>query len=74
MTRLQQLDDYRYLIPKSFREGMNVEGLIFASPELIKAIENDLTLMQVANVATLPGLVGRQRAALGEQDVQPHYL
>lgn len=62
MTRLQQLDDYRYLIPKSFREGMNVEGLIFASSDLIKAIENDLTLMQVANVATLPGLVGRSLA------------
>ncbi|TSA21290.1 RtcB family protein [bacterium] len=62
MTRLQKLDDYRYLIPKSFREGMNVEGLIFASSELIKAIENDLTLMQVANVATLPGLVGRSLA------------
>ena len=62
MTQLQKLDDYRYLIPKSFREGMNVEGLIFASPELINAIENDLTLMQVANVATLPGLVGRSLA------------
>jgi tRNA-splicing ligase RtcB len=62
MSQLQKLDDYRYLIPKSFREGMNVEGLIFASADLIKAIENDLTLMQVANVATLPGLVGRSLA------------
>ena len=59
---LQKLDEYRYLIPKNFREGMNIEGLIYASPALIKAIENDLTLMQVANVATLPGLVGRSLA------------
>jgi len=59
---LQKLDEYRYLIPKTFREGMNIEGLIYASPSLIKAIENDLTLMQVANVATLPGLVGRSLA------------
>lgn len=59
---LQKLDEYRYIIPKSFREGMNIEGLIYASPELIKAIENDLTMMQVANVATLPGLVGRSLA------------
>ena len=58
MSKLRKLDDYRYLIPKDYREGMKIEGLIYASPELIDAIENDLTMMQVANVATLPGLVG----------------
>lgn len=62
MTVLQKLDEYRYLIPKSFREGMKIEGLIYASTELIKAIEHDLTLTQVANVATLTGLVGRSLA------------
>jgi tRNA-splicing ligase RtcB len=62
VTVLQELDEYRYLIPKSFREGMKIEGLIYASRELIGAIEHDLTLMQVANVATLPGLVGRSLA------------
>ncbi len=41
---------------------MKVEGLIYASTELIKAIEHDLTLTQVANVATLTGLVGRSLA------------
>ncbi len=59
---LKKLDEYRYLVPKSFREGMNVEGLIYANDELIKQIEKDQTLMQVANVATLPGLVGRSLA------------
>jgi tRNA-splicing ligase RtcB len=59
---LKKLDNYRYLIPKSFRDGMNVEGLIYASDELIGAIEKDETLKQVANVATLPGLVGRSLA------------
>ncbi len=59
---LKKLDEYRYLIPKSFREGMNVEGLIYANERLIQAIEKDQTLMQVANVATLPGLVGRSLA------------
>jgi tRNA-splicing ligase RtcB len=62
VTALQKLDEYRYLIPKSFREGMKIEGLIFANAELITAIEHDLTLMQVANVATLTGLVGRSLA------------
>jgi len=41
---------------------MRIEGLIYANDELIKAIERDQTLMQVANVATLPGLVGRSLA------------
>ena len=59
---LKKLDDYRYLIPKSFQEGMKVEGLIYANDELIGAIEKDKTLEQVANVATLPGLVGRSLA------------
>ncbi|HCA80414.1 MAG TPA: RNA-splicing ligase RtcB, partial [Bacteroidetes bacterium] len=62
MSVLQKLDEYRYIVPKTFRDGMRIEGLIFANAELIKAIENDLTLMQVANVATLPGLVGRSLA------------
>jgi tRNA-splicing ligase RtcB len=59
---LKKLDDYRYLIPKNFREGMTVEGLIYANEELIRQIEKDQTLQQVANVATLPGLVGRSLA------------
>ena len=62
MSALQKLDEYRYLVPKGFRDVMRIEGLIFASADLIHAIENDQTLMQVANVATLPGLVGRSLA------------
>lgn len=37
---------------------MHIEGLIYASDELIGAIQNDETIQQVANVATLPGMVG----------------
>jgi tRNA-splicing ligase RtcB len=37
---------------------MKIDGLIYASDELIGAIERDETLKQVANVATLPGLLG----------------
>ena len=59
---LKKLDDYRYLLPTSFQQGMKVEGLIYASDALIGAIEHDETLKQVANVATLPGLVGRSLA------------
>ena len=41
---------------------MKIEGLIYANEELVKQIEKDQTLEQVANVATLPGLVGRSLA------------
>src|ERR1041385_3533203 len=41
---------------------MRIEGLVYANDELIKQIEKDQTKDQVANVATLPGLVGRSLA------------
>jgi tRNA-splicing ligase RtcB len=59
---LKKVDEHRYIVPKGFREGMTVEGLIYANDELIRQIEKDQTIIQVANVATLPGLVGRSLA------------
>jgi tRNA-splicing ligase RtcB len=59
---MKQLDDHRFLLPISYKKGMRVEGLIFADKELIRQIEADQTREQVANVATLPGLVGRSLA------------
>src|SRR5713101_8941128 len=41
---------------------MRLEGLIYANERLIHQIEKDQTMDQVANVATLPGLVGRSLA------------
>ena len=37
---------------------MRVPGLVFANDELIRSIRQDQSLQQVANVATLPGIVG----------------
>lgn len=59
---LKRLDEYRFLIPRSYKSGMRIDGLIYADDELIKQIDKDLTKDQVANVATLPGLVGRSLA------------
>src|ERR1041385_980088 len=41
---------------------MRIEGLVYADDELIRQIEGDQTSEQVANVAMLPGLVGRSLA------------
>ncbi|TLY30332.1 MAG: RtcB family protein [Ignavibacteria bacterium] len=59
---LRKIDHYRFVIPKTYKPGMNVEGLVYADDELIKQIEKDQTKDQVANVATLRGLVGRSLA------------
>ncbi len=59
---LKQIGPYRYIIPKTHQKGMLVEGLIYADETLIRAIEHDQTMGQVANVATLPGMVGRSLA------------
>ncbi|MBI4547710.1 MAG: RtcB family protein [Ignavibacteriae bacterium] len=59
---IKKLNDYRYIIPTSYKQGMRIEGLIYANDDLIRQIEKDQTKDQVANVATLPGLVGRSLA------------
>jgi tRNA-splicing ligase RtcB (3'-phosphate/5'-hydroxy nucleic acid ligase) len=59
---LQKAGEYRYIIPRSYRPGMHIEGLVFADETLISQIEKDQTKDQVANVATLPGMVGHSLA------------
>jgi len=54
---LEQIDRWRYRIPQTYKPGMRVDGLIFASPGLIEQIKEDQAPEQVANVATLPGIV-----------------
>ena len=58
--KLEKIDDYRWLIPKT--GSMRVPGLIFSNAELINAVREDQSLTQVANVATLPGIVGHALA------------
>jgi tRNA-splicing ligase RtcB len=53
--KLQKIDEYRWLIPKT--GDMRVPGLVFADEKLMKAVERDQSLVQVANVATLPGIL-----------------
>ncbi|GAC1361923.1 MAG: RtcB family protein [Actinomycetota bacterium] len=59
MELLKDGDD-RWRIPK--REGMLVDGLVFASKKLIVKAQEDKALEQVCNVAHLPGIVGHSLA------------
>jgi tRNA-splicing ligase RtcB len=55
--KLEKLDEYRWLIPKSYKPGMRVDGLIYADEAMLKQIIDDQAPEQVANVAFLPGIV-----------------
>jgi tRNA-splicing ligase RtcB len=59
---LRKIDDYRWEIPISYKEGMLVPGLIFASESMLTHILEENAFQQVANVAFLPGIVGRSLA------------
>ncbi len=54
---LEKIDEYHWRIPRSYKPGMKVEGLIYADEKLLKDIYRDKALEQVANVAFLPGIV-----------------
>ena len=53
---IERVDEYRWLIPQSYRQGMRVPGMVFADEQLIEKMKTDRTLNQCANVAHLPGI------------------
>ena len=55
---LNKIDDYRWEIPKSYKPGMRVPGLIYADEKMLEGIRQEQALEQVVNVAFLPGIVG----------------
>ena len=66
--KLVRLDPFRWLIPKQGK--MRVDGLVFADENLIRDIRGDEALQQVANVAQLPGIVGK---SIGMPDIHWGY-
>ncbi len=59
---LNKIDDYRWEIPQSYKAGMSVPGLIFASESMLSHIWEEQVFQQVANVAFLPGIVDHSLA------------
>lgn len=58
LDALTKISDYEWEIPKSYREDMRVPVRIFATREILEDIQDDRSLEQAVNSATLPGLVG----------------
>lgn len=67
---LERINEYCWRIPKSYHPGMLVDGLIYASDELMDHIRSDQAPEQVANVAHLPGI---QLASLAMPDIHWGY-
>lgn len=56
----KKIDNYRWLLPKT--GSMRTEGLIFADEKMLSHIISDKAHTQVANVAHLPGILGKALA------------
>jgi tRNA-splicing ligase RtcB len=61
-TVLKRLDGDRWELPADYKDGMRVPGTVFADDKLLELIREDQCIEQVANVAFLPGIVGRSMA------------
>ena len=67
---LEKIDDFRWRIPRSYKRGMRVPGIIYASEKLLESIKKDMAPEQVANVAHLPGI---QKYSLAMPDIHWGY-
>jgi tRNA-splicing ligase RtcB len=59
---IQQIDDYRWEIPQSYKAGMRTSAIIYADQHMMEMIRQDNSPEQAANVACLPGIVGKSLA------------
>lgn len=65
---LEKIDDYRWRIKKQGK--MKTHGIVYADSSMLSKIQSDQSLLQVANVACLPGIVGN---SLGMPDIHWGY-
>lgn len=66
---LRRIDNIRIEIPKGYKTGMRTNGIIYVDEVLEKNLDVK-SIEQVANVATLPGIVG---ASLAMPDIHAGY-
>jgi tRNA-splicing ligase RtcB len=64
----KKIDEYRWEVPKT--GAMRVPGIVYASESMLKDSDQKEPLKQVANVATLPGIL---KASLAMPDMHWGY-
>ncbi len=65
-----KINDYLWEIPQTFRTDMRVPARIYMTENMIDDIKDDRSLLQLVNVATLPGIA---KFALAMPDVHQGY-
>jgi tRNA-splicing ligase RtcB len=68
--KLERIDANRWRIPRESRPDMRVDGVVYSTEQLIDDVRAGGGLDQVANVATLPGIVS---ASLAMPDIHWGY-
>src|SRR3989442_14804749 len=67
---VERVSPYLWRVPQDKGRGMRVPGLVVADDALMEAIRSDASLEQIANGATLPGIV---KASLAMPDIHQGY-
>lgn len=67
---LVKINDYLWEIPESFRQDMRAPARIYASEKMLGELFEDRSLLQLVNLATLPGI---HKYALVMPDVHEGY-
>ncbi len=66
---LRRIDSTKVEVPKGYKPGMRTNGIIYVDETLEKSLESH-SIEQVANIATLPGIVG---SSLAMPDIHTGY-
>lgn len=66
----KKISDFLWEIPKSFRADMRVPARIYVSEKMLEETFRDKSLLQLINVATLPGI---KKYALAMPDIHEGY-
>jgi len=69
LEKLRRIDANMLEVPKDYKQGMRTKGIIYVDVVLEKELERE-SIEQVANVATLPGIVA---ASLAMPDIHAGY-
>lgn len=59
---IRKLDEFRFEIPSSYKPCMTTSAVIFSDDKLIQSVKADNAPEQAANVACMPGIVGKSMA------------
>lgn len=70
LRAIKQISPYEYEIEKTYRSDMRVPARIFINQKMLEKTQDELSLWQLINVATLPGV---QRAVFAMPDIHQGY-